>query len=130
MIGAKRSIKTLKLLYQKLPRLLALMIGRMLFWLAIQTVLAMSTLFFEREFAMTATELAPIILLYLAVGVPSAVGTSLLIQKYSGNILRIFQVHIHVYLLLPLWCTTNGVGLLRPRHVSSSLHLDRRAQPL
>ena len=68
------------------------MICRMLFWLAIQTFLTTSTLFFEREFAMSATELAPIVLLYLAVGVPSAVGTALVIQKYSGHILTIFKV--------------------------------------
>lgn len=78
------------------------MIGRMLFWLSIQTVLAMSTLFFEREFAMTATDLAPIILIYLAVGVPSAIGTSLIIQKYSGNILKIFQAR-HALCLCAEW---------------------------
>lgn len=103
MIGVRRSLKTLKLLHERLPRLLCLMIGRMLFWLAIQTILAMSTLFFEREFSLGATDLAPIVLLYLAVGVPSAILTSWFIQKHSGRILLIFQVYCILVMCLPLY---------------------------
>lgn len=92
LIGTVRSITTLKLMHKKLPNLLKLMIGRMVFWLSIQTLLAMSTLFFEKEFAMEAKDLILPLVLYLIVGVPSAIATSILVQQWGGHTMQIFKV--------------------------------------
>lgn len=52
----------------------------------------MSTLFFEREFAMDAEDLLPPMVVYLVVGVPSAIGASFIVQYCSGQTLRVFKV--------------------------------------
>lgn len=95
LIGTMRSINTLRLMQKKLPNLLKLMVGRMVLWLSIQTLLAMSTLYFEKEFAMETKELMLPLVIYLVVGVPSAIITSIIVQRREGHIIQIFKVSSH-----------------------------------
>lgn len=103
IIGFMRSMKTLRLMHQRLPTLLSLMIGRMLLWMAIQTVLAVFAPFLEREFSLTEMALGPLLFCYFTVGALSTYATSVLVSRFSGHTLLIFKVYSILATLLPLY---------------------------
>lgn len=91
-IGFSRSLKTLRLMYQKLSTLLCLMLGRMFLWLGTQSIITVFTVFLEREFLLSTEAFGPLLLIYFVCGAISALGASFVVSKFPSYTLAMFKV--------------------------------------
>jgi len=107
-LGASRMLHTSRIMRRDLRMLLQFMVGRCLVWLTMGTLVTSGVLFLEREFSYTASDLAPLLFLFLVICALSNMACLWMNKHFSGFVLKaicgfsIVSMTIPIYMLVGL----------------------------